>query len=237
MRPSRLARRRRCAGGTEDVHSPPAAMHGADDRCVHTPCQGDGHRPVVVRAATPPRRHHCREAGRATRIRRSRTRPRLRSHNAHSERGGPLRSQATKRWLKRGQHTRSHGITSSIYATARAISTRIGPAAAAPPRVHAAARARASGRTAVSFPEQRQCCDTVRRFAQRLALGGRSNHRANAAPTSPSFIRFRELNQRVGTRCFSSSCQFSMTARGGLADCGEICSTTNRCPSRVTSYG
>jgi len=54
MRPPRLARRRRCASGTEDVHSPPAAMHGTDDRCVHTPCQGDGHRPVVVRAATPP---------------------------------------------------------------------------------------------------------------------------------------------------------------------------------------
>ena len=29
----------------------PSAMDGADDRWVHTPCQGDGRRPVVVRAA------------------------------------------------------------------------------------------------------------------------------------------------------------------------------------------
>src|SRR5215216_5756737 len=47
---------RTSASGTEDGYSPTPAMHGADDRCVHTRCQGDGHRPVVVRAAPPDER-------------------------------------------------------------------------------------------------------------------------------------------------------------------------------------
>jgi hypothetical protein len=50
-----------------------------------------------------------------------------------------------------------------------------------------------------------------------------------------SFIRFRELIQRVGTRCFNSSCQLRTTMMRGRGRSPGSLVSKKRWPSGVTS--